>query len=158
MATLSRTSDFASPAPLPVGPVNHPARILVLDDDDDIREIYVVVLIQSGYEVDAAANGQAGWEALHARPYDLLITDNEMPGLNGLELVNKICTSGMTLPIIFASGSLSPWEVQMHASVHIAAALPKPFTPDELVKTVQRVLCGKDVADLAHNGKGSSCA
>lgn len=150
MTTQSRPSDFASPTALPYRAVNDPARILVLDDNEDIREIYVGMLAQNGYEVDAAADGQAGWEALLARRYDLLITDHEMPRLNGLDLVNKICASGMMLPIIFASGSLAPWEVQMHASIHIAAALPKPFSPDELVSTVRRVLGETDMADLSH--------
>ena len=156
MTTESRTFDFAAPAAVPLRPVNRPARILVLDDDDDIREIYAVVLGQNGYQVEAAGDGQTGWEALQARRYDLLITDHEMPGLTGLELVKKVWDSGMTLAIIFASGSLSHWELQQRSSVQIAAALPKPFSPGELVRTVQRVLSEHDVATLSHHGPFSA--
>lgn len=155
MTTESRTFDFMKPAAVPLRPEHRPARILVLDDDDDIREIYKVVLGQHGYHVEAAADGQTGWEALQARRYDLLITDHEMTGLTGLELVKKVWDSGMTLAIIFASGSLSHWELQQRSSVQIAAALPKPFSPDELVSTVRRVLDEKDMAGLSRNCKSA---
>jgi DNA-binding response OmpR family regulator len=127
-------------------------RILLLDDDDDLREIYVEALFQEGYLVDAAADGQAGWEALQARKYDLLITDHEMPRLSGLELVKKVCSSRMPLAVIIASGSLSPGELKRHPSIQIAAALPKPFSPEDLLKTVQQVLCGNASAEVPPNG------
>jgi DNA-binding response OmpR family regulator len=132
-------------------PTNPSPRILVLDDDPDIREICVEALVHNGYQVDAAPDGEAGWEALQARQYDLLITDNEMPRLNGLDLVKKVFASGMALEVIFASGSLSPRELQLSLPRPIAAALPKPFSPSELVKAVQRVLCGNDVSGLPDN-------
>ncbi len=156
MTTKSQTFDFMEPATSPLRPVNRPARILVLDDDDDIREIYKVVLGQNGYQVETAADGQTGWAMLQARRYDLLITDHEMPELTGLELVKKVWDAGMTLAIIFASGSLSHWELQQRSSVQIAAALPKPFSPGELVQTVQRVLSEHDVATLSHHGPFSA--
>jgi len=49
-------------------------RILVVDDDDDIRLLSANVLLGSGYEVDAAKDGAAGWDALHANHYDLLLS------------------------------------------------------------------------------------
>jgi len=129
------------------GPAKSTARILVLDDDAEIREIYVEFLVRSGYQVDAAADGQAGWEALQVREYDLLITDHEMPELTGLELVKKVCSSGMTPAIIIASGSMSLRELRQHLPTPTAVALAKPFSPDELLKTVQQVLCGNKNAD-----------
>ena len=131
-------------------------RLLVLDDDEDIREIYVQVLAQNGYEVDAAADGEAGWEALQVRHYDLLVTDHIMPNMTGLELVKKVGASGLSLAIVFASGSLSPVELQRQSPIPIAAALPKPFSPEELVKTVQRVLRERDVAGLANTSRAAA--
>jgi two-component system OmpR family response regulator len=151
MNTESRTLDGACPAGVPLRPLNPAPRILVLDDDEDIREICVEALAHSGYQVDAAADGEAGWEALQARQYDLLITDNEMPKLSGLDVVKKIFASGMRLEVIFASGSLSPRELQLTSPLPIAAALPKPFSPNELVKAVRRVLCGNEMGGLASN-------
>ncbi len=136
-------------ATLPPRPVNPPLRILLLDDDDDIRGIYTEVLALNGYEVDAAADGEAGWAALQARHYDLLITDNDMPRLTGLELVKKVCASGMKVAVIFASGSLSFQDLREQTFVRQATELPKPFSPDELVRTVRRVLCGGAATGLS---------
>ena len=139
-------------ASLQLRAVNPPPRILVLNDNAEVRGICVEVLAQRGYEVDAAADGEAGWAALQARHYDLLITDHEMPKLTGLELVKKMCSSGMSLAIIFASGSLSPVVLRKQSAMKFAAALPKPYSPDELVRTVRRVLCGDGVAGRSNHG------
>ena len=65
-------------------------RILVVDDDSDIRFLNAEVLKQSGYEADTAEDGEAAWKTLHAvsydaSSYDLLITDHDMPRLTGLD-------------------------------------------------------------------------
>lgn len=59
-------------------------RILFVDDSIAVREATAKVLIYSGYHVDVAEDGEAGWEALHAASYDLLITDHNMPKLSGV--------------------------------------------------------------------------
>src|SRR5579859_935677 len=81
-----------------------PRRILVVDDDADIRQLSTDVLIQHGYHVDAAEDGAAAWEALQLKRYDLLVTDNEMPKLSGVELLEKLHAARMALPIIMATG------------------------------------------------------
>jgi DNA-binding response OmpR family regulator len=156
MATQLLTFN-GTPSPVPPPhPTKPPHHILVLDDDEDIREICVEALSQHGYQVDTAADGEAGWEALQARPYDLLITDHNMPKLSGLDLVKKVRAAGMPLAVIVASGSLSPEELGRHPSIQISAALPKPFSPAELVQAVQHVLCGQDVLGLPANSPPGS--
>lgn len=142
---------MATPLSVPVEtpPAQPPSRILVLDDDKDIREIYVEILRHDGYQVDTAEDGQAGWEALQTRPYDLLITDHDMPRLTGLELVEKVSSSGSSMPVIIASGSLSPSELTRQASSRAAAWLPKPFSPGELLKAVGRALGVSGTHELA---------
>jgi DNA-binding response OmpR family regulator len=115
-------------------------RILVVEDDVSVRKAIVKVLISSGYEVDFAEDGAAGWEALQAQHYDLLITDNGMPRLSGLELVKKMRTAHMTLPAILASGSVRKEELTRYPWLQIAAALQKPFAVDKLLNTVKTVL------------------
>ena len=73
-------------------------RILLVEDESVIREFSTGALVSAGYEVDAVGEAQSGWEALQARAYDLLITDNQMPGLSGAALVLKVRTARMTLP------------------------------------------------------------
>ena len=124
---------------------SQPQRILVAEDDSDIRELYFEVLIGSGYYVDTAEDGAAGWQMLHTsgetQPgYDLLITDNEMPKLTGVELIEKVRFAHMTLPVILASGS-APTNT---TPLQLAAILPKPFSLDQLMKTVEAVLHAAD--------------
>ena len=123
------------------GRANLLQRILVVDDDKDIRQLISQFLIRSGYEVDIAEDGAAGWKMLHAvrydpESYDLLITDNNMPNMSGLELIKRVRSERMILPIILASGS-EPVNTQW---LQLAAVLPKPFSPDQLVQTVQEAL------------------
>ena len=110
-------------------------RLLVIDDDIDVRQICAQVLISAGYQVDAAEDGAAGWEALHANSYDLLITDNNMPKLSGVELVKKLRSARMSLPVILASGTI-PAAV----GLQLAATLLKPFSATELLGIVKKVL------------------
>lgn len=63
-------------------------RILLVDDDASIRHLNTKMLIRAGYEVDDAADGEAGWEALQAKRYDLLITDNFMPKVTGIDFAS----------------------------------------------------------------------
>ena len=61
-----------------------PPRILVVDDEPAIRHVMTLSLVQSGYHVDAAEDGEAAWQALQAKHYDLLITDLMLPDLEGI--------------------------------------------------------------------------
>ena len=118
-----------------------PQRILVVDDDTAIRQLNSEVLIHSGYRVDTAEDGDAGWKVLHAvryapDSYDLLITDNNMPKVSGVELIEKLRSARMTLPVILATSAV-PMSIE---GLQLAAILEKPFYPDRLVQTVKEVL------------------
>ncbi len=115
-------------------------RILVVEDQPALRSLSAQVLVRSGYEVDVAEDGMAGWEALRAESYDLLITDNQMPRLSGLELVKKLRAAHLALPVIMASGTFSTEQLNRHRSLQFAALLLKPFTTDQLLATVQEIL------------------
>jgi DNA-binding response OmpR family regulator len=123
-----------------------PHRILVVDDDSGIRQLSARVLIPCGYEVDTAEDGAVAWEALHANRYDLLITDYNMPKVSGVELVKKLRSARMALPVILASGAMPAEELNRHPWLQLAATLRKPFTGDELLGTVKKVLRGTDSA------------
>ena len=118
-----------------------PHRILVVEDDRDIRQLNYEALIRSGYQVDTAEDGDAAWKMLHAvrydpDRYDLLITDNNMPKVSGVELVKKLRAAHMALPVIMASGAVPPDT----EALQLAAILLKPFYPDQLVQRVKEVL------------------
>jgi len=128
------------------GLANSPRRILVVEDDLDIGQLYAEVLVGSGYEVALAGDGAAGWEALCASHFDLLITDHEMPKLTGLELVGKARCAHLTLPVIVASGALHTEELKRRAWLHVAAVLLKPVSVQELLETVKEVLANPILA------------
>jgi two-component system sensor histidine kinase and response regulator WspE len=88
-------------------PASSPQRILLVEDDAAVRRINARVLARSGYQVATAEDGDAGWEALHANHFDLLITDHSMPRLSGLQLVKKVRSARLALPVILVSGSFS---------------------------------------------------
>jgi DNA-binding response OmpR family regulator len=122
------------------GQTNPPNRILFVDDNLTVRESCAKVLKKSGYHVDAAEDGEAAWKALHATNYDLLITDQTMPKLSGVELVKKLRVAQMKLPVVLVSAALPTEELDRHPWLQLAATLLKPFTVEELLKTVQAAL------------------
>jgi DNA-binding response OmpR family regulator len=125
-------------------PVNPPQRILVVDDDSDLRLLDADVLALPGYHVDAAEDGAAGWEALQANNYNLLITEHSLPKLTGVELVRKLRSARMALPVVMAAGRLPTHELARNPSLQLAATLLKPFAVDALLDTVKNVLRATD--------------
>ena len=128
-----------STAPLQRQP-NLRQRILVVDDDPLIRRLNSEVLIYSGYRVDAADDGASAWDALLVNDYDLLITDNDMPKVTGVDLLKKVHATRMAMPVVMATGTLPAWEFAQYPWLKPAAVVIKPYTFDELLETVKEVL------------------
>jgi DNA-binding response OmpR family regulator len=120
--------------------INSPRRILVVDDDRDARQLSVDVLVDSGYDVEAVKDGAAGWEALLVKDYDLVITDNKMPKMTGVEMIEKLRSAGIKVPVMMATGSLPVHEFASKPWLYPDATLQRPFSNDALVATVKRVL------------------
>ena len=141
--------DYGEVAPRPGGKYEslRPQRILVIDDEADILLLYSEVLVHSGYRVDTAQDGHEGWKALVASGgYDLLITDNNMPNLTGLELVRKVRSSGMNLPVILASGT-APLNREW---LQLASILPKPFSLEASgVELIQKLRSARATAPVS---------
>ena len=121
-------------------------RILLVDDELYARELNAGALIRFGYNVDTAKDGADAWKALNDVSYDLLITDNRMPRVTGLELIKKLRSEDMTLPIILASGTVPREELKRHPWLQLDAMLSKPFSIAELLNTVKEVLRAADGA------------
>jgi len=114
--------------------------IMVVEDDVQLRDLSTEALARAGFQVDFAENGVRAWKALHLKRYDLLITDNYMPKMTGLQLVRKLRSAGIELPVVLASGSQLEDTVLMDAMLNFAAVIPKPFTLGQLIATVKKVL------------------
>ena len=115
-------------------------RILVVEDDAVIRQLNTEVLTCSGYQVDAAEDGAAAWDALQRNNYDLVVTDNDMPKVTGVELIKKLQDTQMNLPVIMATGTLPDEEFARYPCLQPAVTLLKPYTFDELLNAVKAVL------------------
>jgi DNA-binding response OmpR family regulator len=122
-------------------------RVLVVDDELSIREVTIEMLTASGFEVEAAADGAAGWEALQAKRYDLLITDNYMPKLTGVEMVNRLEAAHIQLPVIMATALFPREEFIQYPWLGKVTTLLKPYSAHELLSTVRKVL---GVGESAH--------
>jgi DNA-binding response OmpR family regulator len=116
----------------------------VVDDDVSVRQLSTQVLIHFGYVVDTAEDGDAAWEALNADSYDLLITDNNMPKVTGVELLKKLRAARMELPVIMATGTVPTEEFIRYPWLQPAATLPKPYTATEMLCAVKDVLRAAD--------------
>ena len=117
-----------------------PQRILVVDDKPLILHLFTLVLNDAGYEVDPAEDGAVAWDMLQLNRYDLLITDNEMPNVSGIELLKKLYAAHLTLPVIMVSGTMPTEEFTRQPWLEPAVRLPKPFALAELLATIEKVL------------------
>jgi len=115
-------------------------RILVVDDDRMICQLNSDVLSAHGYIVDVAEDGADAWDALQFNTYDLMITDNSMPNLSGVELLKKIYAIRLPLAVIMATGTVPTWEFANHPWLRPAAIMLKPYTIDELMQMVKGIL------------------
>lgn len=111
-------------------------RILIVDDDRLVREVFANCLGWLGHEVEAAASGPEGLSMAVARTYDLVLTDLRMPGLTGIEVAERLRQSRPGLPIIVTSGSLGPYDERRLGELGLRF-LPKPVELDRLEAAVQ---------------------
>ena len=128
---------LAAPAPTDRPPAR---RILVLDDEESMRFLHTLALVREGYQVDALANGEQGWDALCKVDYNLVLTDHDMPRLTGLELVARMRQLGNQTPVIFVSGSAELAEACAARKLDVTALLRKSAPLSEMVRAVKRVV------------------
>ncbi len=128
-------------------------RILIVDDESEIRDVLAKVLKREHYEVDLASDGEAGIEIFRSTPADLVITDIIMPGMDGINLIKEIRQISPAVKIIAVSGggNMAPLEYAPDAimtNAYLAAAekigadvhFTKPIERKELLQAIQELL------------------
>lgn len=125
-------------------------KILVIEDDDVMRELMRMTLEQNGYEVVTAEDGVRGYDAaLFIKP-DLIVTDIQMPGADGIHVVRRVRDTTLLekTPILvttaFGSGSAT-FSLQLGAN----AFEPKPINQQNFLTTVKRLLAERDTQKAA---------
>jgi DNA-binding response OmpR family regulator len=119
---------------------NPPRRILIVDDDNETRRLSVKALLDAGYDVESVRDGAAGWEALQAKHYDLVITDNHMPRLTGMEMIAKLRSGHLSVPVILATRTFPANIIAHNPWLRPDASLQRPCSQDDLVAIVKKIL------------------
>jgi len=142
---LPRVAELAT-APESTRGTPTPARgsetVLVVEDQEEVRNLTQRVLEARGYAVLAAANGAEALEIVdrHPTPIHLMITDVVMPGMNGREVAQLACAKRKDLKVLFVSGYTGEAVFQHRLLEPGVAFLQKPFTPDALARKTREVL------------------
>jgi DNA-binding NtrC family response regulator len=115
-------------------------KILVVDDDDIVLSSCRLVLAGEGFEVLLAESVEQALKIIESASPVLLLIDIKMPVHDGLFLMKKVKEKSPGMPIIVMSGYSTEETIKSAADLGSATFIAKPFTPDELVKTVRSVL------------------
>jgi DNA-binding response OmpR family regulator len=114
-------------------------RVLVVDDEPTVREVVQRYLERDGYQVEAAADGTVALDALAARPFDLVVLDLMLPGVDGLEICRTIRAAGSTA-VIMLTAKVDEADRIVGLELGADDYVVKPFSPRELVARVRSVL------------------
>jgi two-component system alkaline phosphatase synthesis response regulator PhoP len=131
-----------------------PASILVVEDEEDIRELVRFNLGKEGFQVRAVGSGEEGLAAVEFRPPDLLLLDLMLPGVDGLSVCRKIKGSAKTrsVPIVILTAKGEEADVVTGLNLGADDYITKPFSPSVLVARIKAVLRRGEAEEAA--GKG----
>lgn len=112
-------------------------RILIVEDDSDLRRMFRTALSLAGFDVDEAGDGLEALRIVEGRTPDLVVLDLTLRALDGLSVQQELAARAITaaIPIVIVTASTLPLD-----GVDVACILRKPVTPEELVRTVQQCL------------------
>lgn len=121
-------------------------RILVVDDTEELADILTFVLSREGAEVRTAGDGTTAVAVAAATPFDVILMDLGLPGIDGLEACRRITTARPGSTVVMLSARDAAGDRSAGAAAGAAGYLSKPFVPRELVRELQAL--------LAENGAG----
>ena len=127
-------------------------KILVVDDERIVLDSCQRVLEADGFEVHLLPSADKALEAMTNENFGLLLVDVKMPEHDGMYLMRKVKEKRPDLPLIAMSGYPTPGTIKEAGNMGATTFIAKPFTPDELVRTVRQVI-GKE---KSHGKKESS--
>jgi two-component system sensor histidine kinase and response regulator WspE len=121
------------------------ARVLVADDAPDIRTLIEAILAGDGHDVVTAADGLEALHRYSTEPFDVICSDLDMPGLNGVELTRAVrAESADDVPILLVSGSGRSRDLREAYEAGISAFLEKPFTVSSLRGRVSALAASRE--------------
>jgi excisionase family DNA binding protein len=129
-------------APAPARAVSGTARprILVVDDEASIRDLLAKTLALAEYDVDVAADGRSALERMRLYPYDLLIADLRMPGMDGLAVIREAKRYKADLPVLIITGYSTESSAIEAVNLGVAGYLTKPFRVPQVLAAAAKAL------------------
>ncbi len=115
-------------------------RILWTDDEIDLLKPHILFLKEKGYEVETATNGNDAVELIQNNYFDLVFLDENMPGLSGIETLNKIKIINSTIPVVMITKSEEENIMEMAIGSKIADYLIKPVNPNQILLSIKKNL------------------
>jgi excisionase family DNA binding protein len=136
-----RTARPATAAATPARPVaSTRPRVLVVDDEASIRDLLSKTLALAEYDVDVAPDGRAALERMRLYPYDLLIADLKMPGMDGLTVIREAKRYKSDLPVIIITGFSTESSAIEAVNLGVAGYLTKPFRVPQVLAAAAKAL------------------
>jgi excisionase family DNA binding protein len=129
----------AAPARATASAVARP-RVLVADDEASIRDLLAKTLALAEYEVDLVPDGRSAIERLRIMPYDLLITDLKMPGVDGLAVIREARRLRADIPVIIITGFSTEASAIEAVNLGVSGYLTKPFRVPRVLATAAKAL------------------
>jgi two-component system alkaline phosphatase synthesis response regulator PhoP len=123
--------------------------VLLCDDEIHILRASEFKFRRAGYEVICASDGQDAWEKIQERCPDLLITDCQMPRMDGFGLIEKLRENEATrdLPVLMLTAKgFEKGHLETADRLGVAKVVPKPFSPRQLLEYVETILAGETIA------------
>jgi len=121
------------------GPFDRP-RILIVDDEQAVRDLLAKTLTMADYDVDTAPDGPAALDRLRAAEYDLLITDLKMPGMDGLSVIREARRLRQGLAVVIITGYSTEASAIEAINLGVAGYLTKPFRLPRILAATARAL------------------
>jgi DNA-binding response OmpR family regulator len=119
--------------------------ILYAEDDADTLEVVQLILSHAGFRVSVTGDSAEVMQLLATDTFDVLLLDNWMPKLNGIELCRLIRSLDQNLPIFFCSGAVTEADKKAAFEVGANGYLAKPFDPDELIQSLRSALSNPSI-------------
>ena len=136
-------SSASAPAPAPVSSrrtATDRPRILVVDDESSIRDLLAKTLALAEYDVDTASDGRSALERLRLYPYDLLIADLKMPGIDGLNVIREAKRLKADLPVIIITGYSTETAAIEAVNLGVSGYLTKPFRVPQVLAAAAKAI------------------
>jgi excisionase family DNA binding protein len=115
-------------------------RVLVVDDEEAVRDLIAKTLTMADYDVTPASDGQAALDALTDADFDLLITDLRMPGMDGLTVIRQARRLSPSLPIVIITGYSTEASAIEAINLGVCGYLTKPFRLPRILSVAARAL------------------